>query len=105
MKTMTLGLVILAALASLAGCATVGREFDTTHANDVKTGAHDKTQVTSWFGAPSATAQLKDHPQGCVERWQWVHATATVGSAAKSKALIVDFDSTGKVCDHAYSVQ
>ena len=102
MKTTALALVILAAL---AGCATVGHEFDATHANDVKTGDHDKTQMTTWFGAPTAKAALKDHPQGCVERWQWVHATATAGSAAKSKALIVDFDSTGKVCDHAFSVQ
>ena len=102
MKTMALLLVVLS---MLAGCATVGRDFDATHANDVKTGAHDKAQVSTWFGPPTATAQLKDNPQGCVGRWQWTHATATAPSAAKSKALIVDFDSAGKVCDHAFSVQ
>jgi outer membrane protein assembly factor BamE (lipoprotein component of BamABCDE complex) len=87
---------------SLAACATVGRSFDTTHVNDVKAG-QNKEQVKAWFGAPSSTTALNENPKGCVERWQWVHATATVGSAAKAQALVVDFDETGTVCDHGYS--
>lgn len=92
-------------LSLLAGCATVGRDFDATHANDVKNGTHDKAQVTAWFGHPTTTTELRSNPRGCVERWQWSHATASLGTAAKAKVLIVDFDPQGKVCDHAFSVQ
>jgi len=95
--------VLVLAVAMLTGCATVGRDFDTTHANEIKTAQHDKAQMAAWFGEPRFTTRFDKNPKGCVERWQWSYGAAAVGSSTKAKALIVDFDADGKVCDHAFS--
>ena len=92
------------AAALMLSCATVGKEFDTTHANDVQSGVHDKQQMRAWFGEPhQVTAPLREHPAGCVERWQWTHAHSVAGGSTESESLVVDFDAQGKVCDHAFS--
>lgn len=96
--------VIIALAIFLAACATSGRQFDTTHVNDVKKGVQTKAQIEAWFGAPFQTSPLQGSPAGCVERWTYVSADASWGGLkAKSEALVVDFDKKGKVCDHAYS--
>ncbi|MFZ5786688.1 MAG: hypothetical protein ACOY3Y_09630 [Acidobacteriota bacterium] len=38
-----------------------------------------------------------------MERWIYVYAKARVGTATQSESLVVDLDSSGKVCDHAYT--
>ncbi|MBK8256820.1 MAG: hypothetical protein IPK82_29630 [Polyangiaceae bacterium] len=96
--------LVLALVAALFGCATVGKKFDTTHVNDIQKGSHDKQQMTAWFGEPNqVTKPLSNHPQGCVERWQWTYAHAVAGGSTTSEVLIVDFDAAGKVCDNAFS--
>ncbi len=100
---MRLTLTLVAAL-SLAACATVGKKWDTTHANDVQRGAHDKAQMVAWFGEPtSKVSPLRNSPFGCVERWQWTYAHAVAGGSSMSDVLVVDFDTAGKVCDNAFS--
>ncbi len=85
-------------------CATAGKKFNREHINDVQTGVQDKATISEWFGTPYQKTTIQGHPKGCVERWTYVHAYASWGGAkAKSAALIVDFDKSGKVCDHAYS--
>ena len=93
----------LIVLLALAGCASAGRDFDTTHANEIRTAEHDKAQISSWFGEPRAITTFEKNAKGCVERWLWSYGAASVGSAARAKALIVDFDADGRVCDHAFS--
>jgi hypothetical protein len=85
------------------GCVSVGRDFDTTHANDIRAAEHDKAQITAWFGAPRFTTTFDRNTKGCVERWRYEYATATVGSSGRAKALVVDFDVNGRVCDYAFS--
>ncbi|MBN2494002.1 MAG: hypothetical protein JXR96_05375 [Deltaproteobacteria bacterium] len=87
------------------GCATVGKKFDTTHANEVQDGVQNKDQIIAWFGQPHQQAPVSNHPKGCVERWTWVHSHAVVGQDPKTQTLIVDFGSDGKVCDHAFVSQ
>ena len=86
-----------------AACASVGAPFDTTHVNDIRRGEHDRGHVRTWFGEPHHLIALSDHPQGCVERWQYTHAESTYGGSTTSQSLIVDFDASGRVCDNAYS--
>lgn len=91
---------------ALAACASSGRDFDATHATDVQKGVQDKAQIQAWFGTPSQTQSLSGHPAGCSERWTYVHARSTYGGMeTHTKTLVVDFDSDGVVCDHAFVQQ
>jgi hypothetical protein len=91
-------------LSFLAGCATVGKKWDTTHANDVQRGVQDKQQMIAWFGEPTTrVSPLHNHPAGCVERWQWTYAHSVAGASTVSDVLVVDFDAAGKVCDNSYA--
>ena len=100
---MKLALFVLG-LSFLVACATVGRKWDTTHANDIQKGVHDKHQMTAWFGEPNArVSPLSNHPLGCVERWKWTYAHSVYGGSTVADVLVVDFDTAGRVCDNAYS--
>jgi hypothetical protein len=101
------GLLIAAiALASLAACASAGRDFDTTHVTDVKKGVQNKSQIKAWFGEPHQVQGLSGHPAGCTERWTYTYAYSDRGGMrTTSKTLVVDFDSGGAVCDHAFVQQ
>jgi len=72
----------LGAFAVVSGCATVGREFDTTHVHDVQMG-QDKAQISGWFGGPTQTTTFAANAKGCVERWQYTHAHAVVGAMSR----------------------
>lgn len=88
----------------LLACAGAGRRFDSTHVTDVEKGVQDEAQIRAWFGDPVRVETLSGHPAGCVERWTYVHAFSSYGGAkTTSKSLIVDFDTQGRVCDHAYA--
>jgi hypothetical protein len=95
--------VLSLSFALLAGCVTVGRDFDTTHANEIRAAEHDKAQIKAWFGAPRFTTTFARNGKGCVERWRYEYATATLGASGRAKALVVDFDGSGRVCDYAFS--
>jgi outer membrane protein assembly factor BamE (lipoprotein component of BamABCDE complex) len=87
---------------SLAACATVGRQFDTTHVHDVR-GGQAKPQITSWFGEPNQRTTFSGNDKGCVERWQYTYAKGSAGGSAHAQVLLVDFNAQGLVCDTAYS--
>ena len=99
-------LVSFVLVVALAACAGSGRKWDTTHANDVQKGVQDKAQIQAWFGQPNQVAPTPGHPAGCTERWTYTYAWSTWGGAQTTvDTLVVDFDSNGVVCDHAYVKQ
>src|ERR1700690_4088685 len=101
-KVASLAAGIIFATMQLTGCAgTAGRDFDTAHAHDVKEG-QPKAQVSSWFGDPEQTVTMSATPKGCVERWIYKYARS-INNSTKARALIVDFDGKGAVCDTVYS--
>ncbi len=88
----------------LFGCASSGRQFNTTHVNDIQVNVQDKQTIMDWFGEPMQKTTLTNNPKGCVERWTYTYAKAVgFGTVTESHALVVDFDANGKVCDQAYS--
>jgi outer membrane protein assembly factor BamE (lipoprotein component of BamABCDE complex) len=97
---------VLALSATLAACASVGRDFDRTHVNDIKKGVHDKEQIRAWFGEPLRTATVPAGGTGCNERWIYNYAKSTWGGRKTEGAtLTVGFDTKGKVCVAAYVEQ
>lgn len=97
--------ILLLILFVITACASAGNRIDRTHLDDVANGVQDKTQIRQWFGEPySVNPNLKGHPSGCVERWTFEYAKAQgFGNVTYSEILVIDFDSNGRVCDHAFS--
>ena len=100
LKQLKLCLVILLTTCLMA-CASVGQKFDTTHTNDIRQG-QTKAEIQAWFGQPAHTSLLRGHPEGGAERWQWIYSHSLAGASTTTDSLVVDFDSKGAVCDHAY---
>jgi hypothetical protein len=99
-------LLVSVAIVTVLACAGAGRKWDTTHANDIQNGVHDKTQIRAWFGQPYQMTPVTDHPLACVERWTYTYAWSNWGGAKTSvDTLVVDFDGNDLVCDHAYLKQ
>lgn len=84
---------------AFAGCATVGKPFDTTHVNEVRRG-QSRAEIVAWFGEPGRDDResLVDSPHGCVKRYRYNFATSR-----ESHVLWVDFDARETVCNVVYS--
>jgi hypothetical protein len=103
------GLLIAAVVAAAVvafGCASAGRDFDTTHVTEIEKGGQNKARIQGWFGEPYRVETLTGHPAGCVERWTYTYAYSDRGGMrTQTKTLVVDFDAAGSVCDHAFVKQ
>ena len=95
--------LIVVVVLSLVSCASVGRQFDTTHVSDIQNGVQTKQEIRAWFGQPNQTQKVSNPSTGAVERWLYTYAHSTAGISTTSHSLVVDFDESGKVCDNAYS--
>ena len=105
-KRTTVISVMLIVAVLFAGCASSGKQFNATHANDIQNGVQDKATILEWFGQPVNKVALAGNPLGCVERWTYTYAHAVgYGTVTEAHSLVVDFDANGKVCDHAYVKQ
>jgi hypothetical protein len=90
----------------LAGCASSGKQFDTSKVDSIQVGVQDKSTIEQWFGTPNQKVELPKNPKRCTERWIYSYAHAVgFGTVTESEALVVDFNKTDKVCDKAYSKQ
>lgn len=83
---------------------TLGRNFDTTHVDDIKTGIHTKENIREWFGEPYSTGAADSELRqfGCVDGWIYLYSVGSIGGG-NAKSLAVYFDSEGKVCSQGYS--
>ena len=83
-----------------------GRNFDATHANDIKPGM-DKQQIIEWFGEPYTKSEshstLEDGTVIKVEAWVYVYAIGKPAGKSKGKSLAVVFGPDGKVLSSGYS--
>ena len=93
---------VLTVVLGLAACGSAGRQWDTTHANEVQKGVHTQQDVRAWFGEPYTIEPVAGSPLGCVQRWTYTYASSVAGGTTVSDTLVVDFDPQGLVCDNAY---
>ncbi len=91
-----------AALLLAGACGSAGRQWDTTHANEVQRGVQTKADIQRWFGEPYQFQAVTGSPMGCVERWTYVYSHSVAGGSTVTDTLVVDFDANGTVCDNAY---
>ena len=88
----------LCVFSSNAACVSAGKEFDTTHVNDIRKG-QAREEIVRWFGEPSRGDKLSlvDSPRGCVKRYRYKFADSD-----ESRVLWIDFDWRDQVCDAIY---
>lgn len=101
----SLVMTLAACVLVLGGCASVGRDFDETKVENIKTGTTTRADIEAWFGKPNDRAPV-EQDNGAVLRYTYKYGKASWGGMSSSaKALVVDFDANDIVVDHAYSSQ
>lgn len=87
MKIKFLYAVFLAAGIALAGCGSVGKDFDASQVKQITQGATTKQEIQNMFGEPFRTGVQNGHPV-------WVYEKSTYSALGKdtTKSLIVEFD-------------
>lgn len=83
---------IFFAVALLAGCASVGRDFDMQAAGSLEPGLTE-AELLSRLGEPTVRAVLPDGRQ----RLTWVHSKASMFGAAKAKSVSVVLGPDGRL--------
>ena len=95
--------LIALTLSVLVACATVGRQFDTTHVNDIEVGVQSKEDIRAGFGEPHDIQNISNPQTVTVERWMYTYSHSQFGRGTTSHSLVVDFDASSKVCAEAYT--
>lgn len=95
MKKYILGVMLAI---TLAGCASIGKDFDESQLANIHKGESTEQSVISYFGEP--TTQTVDGNGNKMLMWNYSHATAF--GKAKGKALMVQI-SNGVVQNYTIS--
>jgi hypothetical protein len=110
--TRFLGIVCAAALI-LAGCASVGKNFDSRRINEIEKGKTTEADLVAMFGEPNNRGQNSSG----VKTLMWIYSEARMrgetfipiagafvgGSDVKSKSLFVTLSPDGTVSDYNFS--
>lgn len=91
-------LLVAGLLVVTAGCATVGSNFSVAGVPQLKIGETTKPDVVALFGAPWRTG-VEDGR----ETWTYGYYKYSLFSDAKTRDLVVRFDSKGKVVSYTFN--
>lgn len=83
---------VLAVTAVIAGCASVGQDFDMVEVDRLQPGVTTLEQAKEKLGKPQSITNAADGRIGVV----WVRSQAVMGSAS-SKGVAILFDKDGKM--------
>ena len=81
----------------LAGCGSVGKNFDSTNVQNIKNNVTTKEQIVEWFGEPFKKGQENGR-----KMWTYQYDKYS-GSGTKSKDLVLLFDDSGKVIAYRHT--
>ncbi|MGV7220350.1 MAG: outer membrane protein assembly factor BamE domain-containing protein [Nitrospinales bacterium] len=82
---------------SLAGCGSVGRNFDSSNVQNIKNNVTTQGQIIEWFGEPFKKGQENGRTM-----WTYQYDKYS-GSNTKSKDLVLLFDKSGKVIAYRHT--
>ena len=83
---------VLAGVALIVGCASVGQDFDMAEVDRLQPGVTTLEQAKEKLGKPQSITNAADGRVGVV----WVRSQAVMGSAS-SKGVAILFDKDGKM--------
>ena len=85
-------------LAGLAGCGSVGRDFDKSHVEDIHNNITSKTMIQDWFGEPHAEGK-----QNGMLMWTYQYDRYSAFGEDQSKELVLLFGDDDRVKAYRYS--
>lgn len=87
MKLKVFHAVCLAVAFLLAGCGSIGKDFDISQVKNISQGTTTKQEIQNMFGEPFRTGIQNGYPV-------WVYEKSTYNALGKdtTKSLIVEFD-------------
>ncbi len=91
--------VLIASMAVMSGCGSVGKDFDIEAAQTIQKGETTRTDIKKMFGSPFKTGVQNGNPV-------WVYEKNVYRAMGKdsSKSLIVEFDHKGVVTGYQIMV-
>lgn len=84
----------------LAGCASVGTDYDVNALSQLKPGM-SQTEVIGMLGKPNTQARLPDGKTVLV----WSHSKAKAFGSVNARSVSLQFDADGKLVDSRYQTQ
>jgi len=92
------GLIIVAALLTISGCARIGSDFNAARVHKIEIGKTTQNDIVTMFGQP----WRKGIENGIV-MWTYGHYTYRVIGETDTKDLVVRFNSDGKVRSYTFN--
>jgi outer membrane protein assembly factor BamE (lipoprotein component of BamABCDE complex) len=89
---------LIVAMAPLAGCMTVGRDFPAQRVAKLEIGSTTREQVRDLFGQPWRMGVEDGQPT-----WTYGHYRYTLLGNTRTRDLVVRFDSRGVVSSYTFS--
>lgn len=87
-----------AAAACIAGCATIGHDFDVSAVPDIARGTTTKSEIVRMFGDP-----WRRGVEDGREAWTYGFYRFSMFGAERTKDLVVRFDGEGRVASYTFS--
>lgn len=97
MKKVLSYLAISMIAALLAGCGSVGKNFDSSNVKNIQNKVTTQSEILQWFGPPYKEGQENGRPM-----WTYQYDKYS-GGDSKSKDLVLLFDGDKKVIAYRYT--
>jgi hypothetical protein len=91
MRSISMGTVIVAGALTLAGCVSMGPNYDPTTIEQLQPGM-DKAAVIARLGRPTSVASLPDGKQ----QLMWIHSRGDMLGRAQARSVMLMFGADGK---------
>jgi len=92
------GLIIVAALLTISGCARIGKDFNAAHVQQIKIGETTQSDIVKMFGQP-----WRKGVENGIVMWTYGRYTYRVIGETETKDLVVRFKSDGKVRSYTFN--
>jgi len=93
----TIGLIVWALL-STSGCATIGHEFPAGQVSSIHIGETSQNDIYTTFGTPWRTGI-----ENGMKTWTYGHYQYSLFSDARTEDLVIRFDKSSRVASYTFN--
>ena len=97
MKNFLYFIMVIFLFLSSAGCASVGKDFESEKVKNIKNNVTTQLEIIDWFGVP-----FKEGTENSYTMWTYQFDKWQALGNVESKALVILFDDKNKVKAYRY---